>query len=77
MPPEGLTAYGRMCAYTLAKAHARSGDPIAIASYCGNSDTLDRAIADFAVAYANQNELDHQALVDAVASGQVTAQRGI
>ncbi len=77
MPPEGLTAYGRMCAYTLAKAHARSGDPIAIASYCGNSDTLDRAIADFAVAYANQNELDHQALVDAVASGKVTAQRGI
>lgn len=77
MPPAGLNAYGRMCAYTLAKAHARSGDPIAISSYCGTSDTLDRAIADFAVAYADQNERDHQALLDAVASGRVQAQEGI
>ena len=77
MPLQGMRSYARMCAWTLAKAHARSGDAIAISSYCGGSDTLDRAIADFAVAYADQNEKDHQALVDAVTSGRVKAQQGI
>lgn len=77
MEPAGLLAYARMCAWTLAKAHARSGDAIAIASYVGSGDVLDRAIAQFAAAYADQNERDHQALVDAVASGRVTAQQGI
>ena len=61
-----MTVYSRICGATLARAHARSGDRIAIASYLGNSDTFDRAIADFAAAYADQNERDYQALVDAV-----------
>ncbi len=77
MPPMGLLAYGKLCAFTLAKAHARSGDPIAISAYCGTSDTLDRAVAEFAVAYADQNEKDHEALVAAVKSGRVKAQPGI
>ena len=77
MPLQGMRSYARMCAWTLAKAHARSGDAIAIAAYCGGSDTLDKAIADFAVAYADQNEKDHQALVDAVAAGKVKAEQGI
>lgn len=77
MNPVSLNAYARLCAWTLAKAHARSGDPIAIASYAGKSDALDRAIAEFSVAYADQNERDHQALVDAVASGRIKAEQGI
>ncbi len=72
-----MTAYARVCGSTLARAHARSGDRIAIASYLGNTDVFDRAIADFAVAYADQNERDHQALVDAVASGRLEAQTGL
>jgi uncharacterized protein (DUF2252 family) len=70
-----LALYARLCAWTLARAHARSGDSIAIASYLGSSDVFDRAIADFAEAYADQNERDHAALVDAVASGRITAER--
>ena len=61
-----MTLYGRICAATLARAHARSGDRIAIASYLGNSDAFDRAIAHFSSAYADQNERDYQALVQAV-----------
>jgi uncharacterized protein (DUF2252 family) len=74
--PAELAAYGRICGQTLARAHARSGDRIAIAAYLGSSDTFDRAIADFAQACADQNERDHQALVDAVRSGRVTAETG-
>ena len=66
-----------MCAATLARAHARSGDRIAIASYLGNSDFFDRAVADFSAAYADQNERDYQALVDAVKSGRLPAQTGL
>jgi uncharacterized protein (DUF2252 family) len=77
MVPSGLTIYGRMCGATLAQAHARSGDCIAIASYLGRGDTFDRALARFAETYADQNERDHRALVDAVASGRVTAEQGI
>jgi uncharacterized protein (DUF2252 family) len=72
-----MTLYARMCAATLARAHARSGDRIAIASYLGNSDAFDRAIADFSSAYADQNERDYQALVEAVDSGRVVAQTGL
>jgi uncharacterized protein (DUF2252 family) len=72
-----MTLYARICAATLARAHARSGDRIAIASYLGNSDVFDRAIADFASAYADQNERDYQALTQAVASGRVVAQTGL
>ena len=66
-----------MCGATLARAHARSGDRIAIASYLGTSDTFDRAIADFSSAYADQNERDYKSLVDAVASGRLEAQTGL
>jgi len=72
-----MAGYARVCAATLARAHARSGDRIAIASYLGNSDTFDRAIADFSAAYADQNERDYQALVDAVGSGRLEAQTGV
>jgi Uncharacterized protein conserved in bacteria (DUF2252) len=57
--PNGLLAYARACGWTLARAHARSGDRIAIASYLGKGDTFDRAVADFAEAYADLNERDH------------------
>jgi uncharacterized protein (DUF2252 family) len=75
--PEGLRMYGTLCGWTLARAHARSGDRIAIASYLGNSDVFDRAIAKFAAAYADQNERDYEALVDAAKSGRITAEHGI
>src|SRR5579864_703886 len=74
MRPGDMTLYARMCAWTLARAHARSGDPIAIAAYLGSSDVFDRALADFAEAYADQNERDHAALLDAIATGRVKAE---
>jgi uncharacterized protein (DUF2252 family) len=74
MIPRGMRLYGELCGATLARAHARSGDRIAIASYLGRSDVFDRAIAEFAAAYADQNERDHKTLLDAIASGQVTAE---
>jgi Uncharacterized protein conserved in bacteria (DUF2252) len=77
MRPSDLGLYSRLCAWTLARAHARSGDAIAIASYLGSSDVFDRAIAAFAEAYADQNERDHAALLDAISSGRVKAQTGV
>jgi len=77
MVPEGMRMYGALCGWTLARAHARSGDRIAIAAYLGGSDVFDKAIAKFAAAYADQNERDHQSLLDAVASGRVVAERGM
>jgi uncharacterized protein (DUF2252 family) len=74
MVPRGMSMYGELCGWTLARAHARSGDRIAIASYLGGSDVFDRAIAQFAAAYADQNERDHKSLVDAVAAGRITAE---
>lgn len=74
---DAMTAYGRLCGATLARAHARSGDRIAIASYLGASETFDEAIANFSVAYADQNERDYQALVDAVDSGRLEAHTGL
>ena len=73
----GLRLYGELCGWTLARAHARSGDRIAIAAYLGGSDVFDRAIAQFAAAYADQNERDHRSLVDAVASGRIIAESGL
>ena len=73
----GATVYARICAATLARAHARWGDRIAIASYLGKGDAFDRAIADFSAAYADQNERDYQALADAVQSGRIVAQTGL
>ena len=77
MVPKGMATYGKLCGWTLARAHARSGDRIAIASYLGNSDSFDRAIVEFSKAYADQNEQDYQALNDAVASGKIKAETGL
>jgi uncharacterized protein (DUF2252 family) len=71
--PRDMRTYGRLCAWTLARAHARTGDDIAIAAYLGRGDTFDRAIGEFATAYADQNERDHAALVAAIGSGSVAA----
>ncbi|MFE5244368.1 MULTISPECIES: DUF2252 domain-containing protein [unclassified Streptomyces] len=73
MVPRGMAAFGELCGSTLARAHARSGDRIAIAAYLGRSDVFDRALETFAERYADQNERDHQALVDAVAAGRLSA----
>jgi uncharacterized protein (DUF2252 family) len=73
----GATLYSRVCGATLARAHARWGDRIAIASYLGQGIAFDRAIADFSVAYADQNERDYQAFVAAVDSGRLIAQTGL
>ena len=74
MVPRGMRLYGQLCGWTLARAHARSGDRIAIASYLGSSDAFDQAITKFAGAYADQNEKDHEALLVAVASGRIVAE---
>ncbi len=76
MKPASLTAYARLCGWTLARAHARSGDPVAIASYLGSSDRFDRALATFAEAYADQNERDYAALRRAVDEGRLEAENG-
>ena len=77
MVPRGMRIYGELCAWTLARAHSRSGDRIAIAAYLGGSDVFDRAIVQFARAYADQNERDYRALTDAVAAGRIIAKSGI
>lgn len=73
MSPKRMALFGRLCGATLARAHARSGDRIAIAAYLGGGDAFDRALATFAELYADQNEKDHQALVDAIQAGRVPA----
>jgi uncharacterized protein (DUF2252 family) len=77
MDSAGLEAYGRICGWTLARAHARSGDRIAIAAYLGNGDVFDRAMASFAETYADQNDRDYRALQEAVSSGRVAAEVGV
>ena len=77
MPPENLSLYAQICGWTLARAHARSGDAIAIGAYLGTGDVFDRSIVDFAGAYAEQNDLDHRQLVDAIHSGKVQATTGV
>ena len=77
MLPDGMLAYGEMCGWTLARAHARSGDRIAMAAYLGRGPSFDVAIREFAESYADQNERDHQSLVDAIASGQISAEAGV
>ena len=73
----GLHAYARACGWSLARAHARSGDRLAIAAYLGRGANFDRAIARFSAAYADQNELDHQRLAEAIDAGEVDALRGV
>jgi hypothetical protein len=77
MVPKGLVMYGKLCGWTLARAHARSGDPIAIAAYLGARPNFDRAILEFAAAYAEQNDRDYQALAAAVESGRIAAEFGV
>ena len=75
--PAGAAAYGRACGWTLARAHARAGDRVAIASYLGKSDVFDRAVVDFAETYGEQNQRDYEALQDAVNKGRVKAETGL
>ncbi|MEU4652645.1 DUF2252 domain-containing protein [Streptomyces sp. NPDC023723] len=75
MSPRLLSLFARLCGACLARAHARSGDPIALAAYLGGSDRFDRALTEFALAYADQNERDHEALWAACRSGRITAAR--
>ena len=77
MNPPAMTVYAEVCGHALAKAHARSGDAIAIASYLGAGDSFDRALASFAEAYADQNERDYNALREAVSSGRVASETGL
>jgi uncharacterized protein (DUF2252 family) len=77
MEPRPLAAYADICGWTLARAHARSGDPVAIASYLGAGDAFDQAMAAFAETYADQNERDHAALQHAVDTGRVAAVMGL
>ncbi|MFZ0323001.1 MAG: DUF2252 family protein, partial [Actinomycetes bacterium] len=77
MIPKGMAIYAGLCAWTLARAHARSGDRVAIAAYLGKSTKFDEAIADFAELYADQNDRDYAALADAVSSGRAEATTGL
>ena len=77
MSPTALQFYAGLCGWTLARAHARSGDPVAIAAYLGDSDEFDRAIVSFAKRYADQNERDHGALMRGIDAGRVSAVNGV
>jgi uncharacterized protein (DUF2252 family) len=77
MVPVGLSFYAGICGWTLARAHARSGDPVAIAAYLGRRDTFDRSITDFSQRYADQNERDYQAFAKAISSGRLQALEGV
>ena len=77
MTPAALGFYARQCGWTLARAHARSGDPIAITAYLGKSDAFDKAIADFSERYADQNERDYEAFSDAIRTGRLEAIEGV
>ncbi len=76
LPPDGLGFYGGICAWALARAHARSGDSVAISAYLGTNDTFDGAVADFAEAYADQNAKDHAAYLAAIRAGRVSTPTG-
>jgi hypothetical protein len=77
MTPGVMALYAEICGRALAKAHARSGDRIAIASYLGGKDVFDRAIAEFSELYADQTERDYDALVQAEIEGRIPVQRGL
>jgi uncharacterized protein (DUF2252 family) len=77
MTPPALTFYAGICGWTLARAHARSGDPIAIAEYLGGSEEFDQSITDFSEHYANQNEQDYQQFLKAIKSGRLQATEGV
>jgi hypothetical protein len=77
MDPDRMAIYGRLCGWTLAHAHARSGDRVAIAAYLGKGDAFDRAMADFAEAYADQNERDYAELIKAIKGGRLEVTAGV
>jgi uncharacterized protein (DUF2252 family) len=77
MPPDGMRLYGEVCGWSLARAHARSGDRIAIAGYLGAGQAFDRALVEYAEGYADVTERDHAALSEAVASGRLVARHGL
>ncbi|MBV9383891.1 MAG: DUF2252 family protein, partial [Streptosporangiaceae bacterium] len=77
MVPLGLGYYAGICGWTLARAHARSGDPVAIAACLGDGDAFDRSVTDFSAAYADQNERDYEQFVGAVRSGRLEAVEGV
>ena len=75
--PAGVRAYAELCGHTLARAHARSGDRIAIVSYLGNNDTFEKALVTFAETYADQNERDYEVFAKACKKGRLQAEQGI
>jgi hypothetical protein len=77
LEPDGMRVYAEACAWTLARAHARSGARIAIAAYLGNGRTFDDALTEFAFEYAAQNRRDHAELVAAIDSGRIQAVHGV
>ena len=77
MAPTTLTYYARLCGWKLARAHARSGDPVATAEYLGGDDAFDQSVADFCERYADQNEQDYKEFVKAVRSGRLEAVEGV
>ena len=77
MTPDGLVFYAQICGETLARAHARSGDPIALHAYLGKKDRFDLSITDFSERYADQNERDYQAFTEAIRSGRLQALEGV
>jgi hypothetical protein len=77
MSSAALTFYAQQCGWTLARAHARSGDPIAIAAYLGKGDEFDQSVTDFSERYADQNERDYQTFANAVGSGRLKAIEGV
>jgi len=77
LDPQALAVYARYCAWTLARAHARSGDRVAIAAYIDDKDSFDHAIADFSVAYADKNERDFARLQEAASVGAIPVQHGV
>ncbi|MCC2629089.1 MAG: hypothetical protein K0S14_2739 [Thermomicrobiales bacterium] len=77
MSPLGRTFYARICGWTLARAHVRSGDPVAISTELGNGDAFDQAVTDFSERYADQNEQDFEAFVTAIQAGRLEAVEGL
>jgi hypothetical protein len=77
MSPTLMRYYAGLCGWTLARAHARSGDPVAISEYLGETDGFDRATAKFAKRYAEQNQRDYDAMVHAVETGRLRAEAGV
>ena len=77
MEARGLVSYGELCASTLARAHARTGDAAKIIGYLGDDDTFDRAIERFAMAYADQNDADYAAFTEAADEQRIAVQRGV